>query len=120
MGAPITQDDLDIVRDCERALLTGPFAATGSAPGCCSTRTTASSASPAGLGQGSVLDMMEDTSALVQIRAEDLEAVPLGDDVVLVTYDSVTPQGVPTAARCGSVSRALAGALPPGHAVPAA
>ena len=92
MGAPITQDDLDIVRDCERALLTGAVRGDRLSAGLLlHPEYREFGKSGRVWDKESVLDLMEDTSELVQIRAEDLETVPLGDDVVLVTYDSVTP-----------------------------
>ena len=94
MAAPITQDDLDIVRDCERALLTGAVRGDRLSAGLLlHPQYREFGRSGRVWDKESVLDLMEDTSELVQIRAEDLETVPLGDDVVLVTYDSVTPQG---------------------------
>ena len=93
MGAPITQDDLDIVRDCERALLTGAFRGDRLSAGLLlHPEYREFGKSGRVWDKKSVLDLMEDTSELVQIRAENVETVPLGDDVVLVTYDSVTPQ----------------------------
>ena len=94
MGAPVTQDDLDIVRDCERALLTGAVRGDRLSAGLLlHPQYREFGRSGRVWDKESVLDLMEDTSELVQIRAEDLETVPLGDDVVLVTYDSVAPDG---------------------------
>jgi hypothetical protein len=93
VGAPITQDDLDIVRDCERALLTGAVRGDRLSAGLLLHPDYREFGKSGRVwDKESVLDLMEDTSELVQIRAEDLEIVPLGADVVLVTYDSVTPQ----------------------------
>ena len=93
MGAPVTQDDLDIVRDCERALLTGAVRGDRLSAGLLLHADYREYGRSGRVwDKNAVLDMMQDTAELVQLRAEDLEAVPLGDDVVLVTYDSVTPQ----------------------------
>ncbi|WP_056920385.1 DUF4440 domain-containing protein [Phycicoccus sp. Root101] len=89
-----TQDDCDIVKDCELALLRG--AVRGD-------RTSATlllhrdfhefGASGAVWDRDSVLDMMEAEAAEgpVDIKAVDLVTTGLGPGVVLVTYDSVTP-----------------------------
>ncbi|KQZ89402.1 hypothetical protein ASD62_08885 [Phycicoccus sp. Root563] len=89
-----TQDDCDIVKDCELALLRG--AVRGD-------RTSATlllhrdfhefGASGVVWDRESVLDMMEAEAAEgpVDIKAVDLVTTGLGPGVVLVTYDSVTP-----------------------------
>ncbi len=89
-----TQDDCDIVKDCELALLRG--AVRGD-------RTSASlllhkdfhefGASGAVWDRESILDMMEADAAQgpVDVKAVDLVTTGLGPGVVLVTYDSVTP-----------------------------
>ena len=89
-----TQDDCDIVKDCELALLSG--AVRGD-------RTSATlllhkdfrefGASGVVWDRESVLDMMEAEAAegRVDVKAVDLVATGLGPGVVLVTYDSVTP-----------------------------
>ena len=89
-----TQDDCDIVKDCELALLRG--AVRGD-------RTSAIlllhrdfhefGASGAVWDRELVLDMMEAEAAEgpVDIEAVDLVTTGLGPGVVLVTYDSVTP-----------------------------
>jgi ribonuclease HI len=93
VGLPITQDDLDIVRDCERALLTGAVRGDRLSAGLLLHPDYREFGKSGRVwDKESVLDLMEDTSELVRIRAEGLDAVPLGDDVVLVTYDSVTPE----------------------------
>jgi ribonuclease HI len=93
VGLPITQDDLDIVRDCERALLTGAVRGDRLSAGLLLHPDYREFGRSGRVwDKESVLDLMEDTSELVRIRAEGLDAVPLGDDVVLVTYDSVTPE----------------------------
>ena len=94
MGAPITDDDLAIVRDCELAINSG--ALRGDRP----------SASALlhedfhEFGQSgrvwdkeSVLDLMEDTAEQSRIEVVDLQAFALGTDAVLATYDTVTPEG---------------------------
>ena len=89
-----TQDDCDIVKDCELALLRG--AVRGD-------RTSASlllhkefrelGASGVVWDRAAILDLMESESAQgpEDIRAVDVVATGLAPDVVLVTYDSVTP-----------------------------
>ena len=89
-----TQDDCDIVKDCELALLHG--AVRGD-------RTSAMlllhkdfhefGASGVVWDRESILDMMEAEAAdgPVDVRAVDLVTTGLGPGVVLVTYDSVSP-----------------------------
>lgn len=89
-----TQDDCDIVKDCELALLRG--AVRGD-------RTSASlllhkdfhefGASGVVWGRAEVLDLMEseDAQGPADIRAVDVVVTGLAPDVVLVTYDTVTP-----------------------------
>ena len=91
-----TDDDLAVVEDCERALLTG--AVRGD-------RATAElllhkdfrevGKSGTVWDRDSILDMMEAEAHAgpVDIRAEDVVATGLARDVVLLTYDSVTPHG---------------------------
>ena len=91
-----TVDDLAVVEDCERALLTG--AVRGD-------RVTASlllhedfrevGQSGRVWDRQSVLDMMEAEAheGRLEIRAEDLVATGLAPHVVLLTFDSVTASG---------------------------
>ena len=94
MGLPITEDDLAIVRDCERALHSGAVRGDRLSAGLLLHRDFREFGQSGRLwDRESMLDLMEDTSARVEIKHEGLVATALGDDVVLVTYDSITPQG---------------------------
>ena len=94
MGLPITEDDLAIVRDCERALHSGAVRGDRLSAGLLLHPDFREFGQSGRVwDRESVLDLMEDTSARVEITHEDLVATAVGDDVVLVTYDSITPQG---------------------------
>jgi hypothetical protein len=93
IGMP-TQDDCDIVRDCELALLTGAVRGDrASAILLLHEDFHEFGASGVVWDRESILDMMEEEAAegRVDIKAEDLVTSALGPGVVLVTYDSVTP-----------------------------
>ena len=94
MGLPTTPDDLAIVRDCERALHTGSVRGDRLSAGLLLHRDFREFGTSGRVwDRESALDMMEDTSSRGQVKDEDLVATALGDDVVLVTYDSLTPEG---------------------------
>lgn len=94
MGLPITEDDLAIVRDCERALHRGAVRGDRLSAGLLLHQDFREFGQSGRVwDRESMLDLLEDTSARVEIRHEDLVAAALGDDVVLVTYDSITPSG---------------------------
>lgn len=91
-GMP-TDDDLSIVTDCERALLTGAVRGDRLTAGLLLHRDFHEfGASGVVWDRESILDMMEDEAAAgpVDIRAEELVASGLAPGVVLVTYESVT------------------------------
>ena len=91
-----TADDLAVVEDCERALLTGAVR------GDPVTASLLLHKDFREVGQSgrvwdrvSVLEMMEQEAhdGPVDIRAEDVVATGLAPDVVLLTFDTVTDRG---------------------------
>lgn len=91
-GLP-TADDLAVVEDCERALLTGAVRGDRMSASLLLHRDFREVGKSGRVwDRESVLAMMEDTAGAVQARAEDVVARALAPDVVLLTFDSVTPQ----------------------------
>jgi len=91
-----TADDLAVVEDCERALLTGAVRGDPLTAGLLLHRDFREVGQSGRVwDRGSVLEMMEQEShsGPVDIRAEDVVATGLAPDVVLLTFDSVTARG---------------------------
>ena len=96
MVEPPTADELSVVEDCERALLTGAVRGDRLTAGLLLHKDFRE------VGQSgrvwdreSILEMMEAEAhdGPVDIRAEDMVSLGLAPDVVLLTFDSVTARG---------------------------
>jgi ribonuclease HI len=91
-----TADDLSVVEDCERALLTGSVRGDRlSAALLLHEDFREVGRSGTVWDRASILDLMESEAheGRVDIRAEQMVPTGLAPDVVLLTYDSVTAQG---------------------------
>ena len=91
-----TADDLAVVEDCERALLTGAVRGDRVTAGLLLHKDFREVGKSGRVwDRAAVLDMMEAEahSGPVDIRARDVVATGLAPDVVLLTYDSVSPDG---------------------------
>ena len=89
-----TDDDLAVVADCERALLGGSVRGDRLSAGLLIHPDFREvGASGRVWDRAAILDLMEETSEPGRFSAEDLVAVGLAPDVVLVTYESVGGDG---------------------------
>jgi hypothetical protein len=91
-----TADDLAVVEDCERALLTGAVRGDRVTAGLLLHEEFREVGQSGRVwDRDSVLEMMESQAHAgpVDIRAEDVVGRGLAPDVVLLTFDTVTPSG---------------------------
>ncbi len=89
-----TDEDLEVVADCERALLTGAVRGDRESARLLLHQDFREVGQSGRVwDRDGVLDLMESEDGADAARAEDLVATGLAPEVVLVTYDSVTQAG---------------------------